>query len=217
MEPSDLSLSRPSPRRELQGPRPTPLQVRKDSHKIRKPPAAAPPQTRQPVIIYTVSPKVIHASRSEFMSLVQRLTGAASSSADPTAAASRSRGDSARGAPLSPAARLAVFERTSHPASNRDVLDQLEIDGPMTSSRAGLFPGILSPVPSSLPPVSPNLFSASTVPSELNLFNELSPAFHGGKSYVENPFLPSPNNFLSTPILPSPGAFWDLFNQNEEC
>ncbi|RRT55229.1 hypothetical protein B296_00038979 [Ensete ventricosum] len=217
MEPSDLSLSRPSPRRELQGPRPTPLQIRKDSHKIRKPPAAAPPQTRLPVIIYTVSPKVIHASRSEFMSLVQRLTGAASSSADPPAAASPSRRNSAGGAPLSPAARLAVFERTSHQASNRDVLDQLGIDGPMTSSRAGLFPGILSPVPSSLPPVSPNLFSASTtVPGQLNLFNELSPAFHGSKSYVENPFLHSPNNFLSTPILPSPGACWDLFNQNDD-
>jgi hypothetical protein len=31
---------------------------------------------RQPVIIYTVSPKVVHAEPSEFMSVVQRLTGA---------------------------------------------------------------------------------------------------------------------------------------------
>jgi hypothetical protein len=31
---------------------------------------------RQPVIIYTVSPKVVHAEPGEFMSVVQRLTGA---------------------------------------------------------------------------------------------------------------------------------------------
>lgn len=75
-----------SQRRELQGPRPAPLKVRKDSHKIRKPPQPQPggggggggavQQVRQPVIIYTVSPKVVHAEPSEFMSVVQRLTGA---------------------------------------------------------------------------------------------------------------------------------------------
>ncbi|XP_066326173.1 uncharacterized protein [Miscanthus floridulus] len=70
-------------RRELQGPRPAPLKVRKDSHKIKKPPPPQPggeggpvQQVRQPVIIYTVSPKVVHAEPSEFMSVVQRLTGA---------------------------------------------------------------------------------------------------------------------------------------------
>ncbi|OEL22597.1 hypothetical protein BAE44_0016384 [Dichanthelium oligosanthes] len=62
--------------RELQGPRPAPLKVRKDSHKIRKPPPQQEQQVRQPVIIYTVSPKVVHAEPSEFMSVVQRLTGA---------------------------------------------------------------------------------------------------------------------------------------------
>ncbi|XP_066316841.1 protein MKS1-like [Miscanthus floridulus] len=75
-----------SQRRELQGPRPAPLKVRKDSHKIRKPPPPQPggggggggpvQQVRQPVIIYTVSPKVVHAEPGEFMSVVQRLTGA---------------------------------------------------------------------------------------------------------------------------------------------
>ncbi|KNA13655.1 hypothetical protein SOVF_114620 [Spinacia oleracea] len=76
------------PRKELHGPRPAPLKVRKESHKIRKPPVAPPayptqnqqlppylPPPRQPVIIYTVSPKVIHTHPSEFMTLVQRLTG----------------------------------------------------------------------------------------------------------------------------------------------
>lgn len=83
------------PRRELQGPRPAPLKVRKDSHKIKKPPVAppqqqptaAPIQHRPPVIIYAVSPKVIHTNPSEFMSLVQRLTGSSSSSSSSAAAA----------------------------------------------------------------------------------------------------------------------------------
>ncbi|CAL5009225.1 unnamed protein product [Urochloa decumbens] len=87
MEPSSSSAtttssSSPSSHRgggrELQGPRPAPLRVRKDSHKIRKPPVQ---QVREPVIIYTVSPKVVHAQPSEFMSVVQRLTGTAAAAA----------------------------------------------------------------------------------------------------------------------------------------
>ncbi|PAN33195.1 hypothetical protein PAHAL_6G002600 [Panicum hallii] len=79
------SSSSPSPSsqrgagaRELQGPRPAPLRVRTDSHKIRKPPPlpTQQQQVREPVIIYAVSPKVVHADPSEFRSVVQRLTGA---------------------------------------------------------------------------------------------------------------------------------------------
>eukprot|EP01018_Ginkgo_biloba_P003012 Gb_04497 [translate_table: standard] len=65
-----------APRRELQGPRPTPLKISRDSHKIRKPPLPVPEiQYRQPVIIYTQSPKVIHTEAGDFRTLVQRLTG----------------------------------------------------------------------------------------------------------------------------------------------
>ncbi|XP_042412510.1 protein MKS1-like [Zingiber officinale] len=81
MEPSDCFLAPPSRRRKIKGLRQTPIDVRHDSHNIikKQPPAPAP---RQPVIIYTVSPEVIHVDRSEFMPLVQRLTGAPSSSSD---------------------------------------------------------------------------------------------------------------------------------------
>ncbi|RVW85300.1 Protein MKS1 [Vitis vinifera] len=80
----------PSPQRrelQIQGPRPAPLKVSKESHKIKKPPTAplpahrqtAPPppenQNREPVIIYTISPKVIHTTVNDFLSVVQRLTG----------------------------------------------------------------------------------------------------------------------------------------------
>uniref|UniRef100_A0A0D9WRV6 VQ domain-containing protein n=1 Tax=Leersia perrieri TaxID=77586 RepID=A0A0D9WRV6_9ORYZ len=50
------------------------LGVHAASRKIGKTPAARQ-QQRKPVIIYMVSPKIIHVEAHEFMSLVQRLTG----------------------------------------------------------------------------------------------------------------------------------------------
>lgn len=55
---------------ELQGPRPAPLTVGKDSSKIKK-----SNRRRPPVIIYLESPKVIHVRPEEFMGIVQQLTG----------------------------------------------------------------------------------------------------------------------------------------------
>ncbi|WOL08927.1 hypothetical protein Cni_G17680 [Canna indica] len=63
----------PSSRRELQGPRPPPLMVSKTSGKVKK------PDRREPVVVHLHTPKVIHASPQDFMSLVQRLTGKSSS------------------------------------------------------------------------------------------------------------------------------------------
>ncbi|KAH7852369.1 hypothetical protein Vadar_024017 [Vaccinium darrowii] len=62
---------------------PSPLKINKDSHFIKKPPTSPPPATssaakpphRQPVIIYTHSPKIIHTHPRDFMALVQKLTG----------------------------------------------------------------------------------------------------------------------------------------------
>ncbi|KAF6165728.1 hypothetical protein GIB67_012625 [Kingdonia uniflora] len=63
------------------------LKINKDSHHIRKSPSTSsssslastkpPPQQQQrhPIIIYTHPPKVIHTKKSEFMALVQKLTG----------------------------------------------------------------------------------------------------------------------------------------------
>jgi hypothetical protein len=109
--PSSSGRGPTTPRRQLQGPRPPRLNVRMESHAIKKPsgssgaaaaavtatqPAQGGParrdqllQTQQqqhqhqraPVIIYDASPKVIHAKPSEFMALVQRLTGPGSGGA----------------------------------------------------------------------------------------------------------------------------------------
>ncbi|CAL9762979.1 unnamed protein product [Musa acuminata subsp. burmannicoides] len=228
----DPSEPRPSPRRELQGPRPAPLRVSRESRKIKKPPVAPPPHhqyppepqpqhDRDPVVIYTVSPKIIHANPSEFMSLVQRLTGPGS---DPSAEPSLP----SPGGALSPAARIATFEKAASPHASdlyrarTGAVDGFEIEGEATVDRPASFPGVLSPVPASLLPISPTLFSPSFDPSVLGFLLELSPVL-ANKSNVDGnnrsfmdggSFLASPsNNLLSTPTVPSPGAFWELLNQ----
>ncbi|XP_027179547.1 protein MKS1 [Coffea eugenioides] len=213
MDPQDFSTGgRPSPRRELQGPRPAPLKVSKDSHKIKKPPVApqlhhlnhpAPPhlqptvdnEYRQPVVIYAVSPKVIHTTVNDFMNLVQRLTGRSPRPGNtPTAA-----GD------LSPAARLASMEKASPSEREKErqqrvgsdfAEDLMEIlEG--TSFEMGQNPGILSPAPGTLPPVSlPGLFSPAPDP------------FLNGN----NMFLPSPSFLLSSPLISPSIPSYDLFN-----
>lgn len=200
---------RPSPtRRELQGPRPTPLRVNKDSHKIKKPPvpphphlprtaAAAPPaavQNPQPVIIYAVSPKVIHTTVSDFMNVVQRLTGPYSGESSAVAGGSGA---------LSPAARLASIEKTSPSEREKqtemaafDSNDVIEIVGNSTVEM-GQIPGILSPAPTSLLPISPpGLFSPASDPL----------------MFINNIWSMSPSALFSAPLIsPSPSSL-DLFN-----
>ncbi|KAA8531040.1 hypothetical protein F0562_005749 [Nyssa sinensis] len=183
MDPPDYHAGgRPSPtRREIQGPRPSPLKVSKESHKIRKPPVAPqpshaqeppphPPQrqestaeNRQPVIIYAVSPKVIHTTVSDFMSLVQRLTGSSSSN-DPSAAISC-------GGDVSPAARLASIERTSPKERERAG----DLMGIVEGVEVGQIPGILSPAPATLPPIAPGFFSPGSDPYAFSMLHDQSP------------------------------------------
>lgn len=202
--------SPPKPQLQLHGPRPSPLKVSKDSHKIRKPPVHPPPlppaihdrpqpqfrQPNQPVIIYAVSPKVIHATVADFMSTVQRLTGP--SPASPAGADV-----------LSPAARLASVEKTSPSerereaaaVSSSDFMDFLEgVD-------LGQFPGILSPAPATLPPIPAGYFSPVSDPQTLSMLHDLSPFWQS------NSFAASPSALLSAPLVsPSPSSFNDLYN-----
>ncbi|GMH22292.1 hypothetical protein Nepgr_024135 [Nepenthes gracilis] len=219
------------PRKELQGPRPAPLKVRKDSYKIKKPPVAPtqpqqqPPQQppKPPVIIYTVSPKVIHTKPADFMSLVQRLTGSNSASSSATASSS-SWGD--RSDAISPAARFASIEKTKvspegKKAPNIGVgVDGIGFDEDIQGvemgfpiNRTGNFPGILSPVPGSLLPVSPNLFSPYPDRGSSGLYHDLNAvqAHHG----ITSSFLASPSaNFFSpstTMFSPSSLEFLSSF------
>ncbi|KAI3947878.1 hypothetical protein MKX01_034543 [Papaver californicum] len=239
MSSAGSSGGKPSPKRELQGPRPTPLKIRKDSHKIKKPPMAPQLQNQQqqsyqqpgnsqqrpPVIIYTVSPKVIHTDPNDFMKLVQRLTGPSSTSYLPSPSTSLPQSSSSVdfdvGA-ISPAARYASIERTSpqgaakfRVAEDSSIIEGLEM-GSTVERTIGSNTSILSPIPSSLPPISPNFFSPTIDPNSLSFVHDFSPFFNSNKNLFDGSssnFLTSPStNFLS-PSITSPTPPFDLFNQ----
>ncbi|CAL5414685.1 unnamed protein product [Camellia sinensis] len=206
-----------SPKREIQGPRPAALKVNKDSHKIRKPPMAPPQQPphqyRPPLIIYQVSPKVIHTNPSEFMTLVQRLTGLSSSSSS-----SSSSSFPINTGGVSPAARLASIEKTKWSEKKKPQSDDMSMSGVVEGveistelERSSLLPGILSPGPAALPPIPPNFFSPLSDSNHMSFFHDLSPQLQGYRNYVEGGFMPSPSNFLSS-IMASPTPSPDLFN-----
>ncbi|KAK9073112.1 hypothetical protein SSX86_007435 [Deinandra increscens subsp. villosa] len=211
--------------RSLQGPRPAPLRVHKDSHTIRKPPVAPvhhhhhqppphhhhqppPPQHRPPVIIYTVSPKVIHTNPNEFMTLVQRLTGPSASSP-----VGSSFGDD--GGAVSPAARFASIEKAAKSPEVRkapvtgDVALAAAVEGVENNFFSPSYlPGILSPAPGSLPPIPPNFFS----PITNDFFHDLSPVNRSYMYMDGNNFIPSPTNLLSSHIISPTTPNMDLFH-----
>ncbi|XWS21757.1 hypothetical protein CRYUN_Cryun30bG0081500 [Craigia yunnanensis] len=233
MDSSYFPMSK-SPRKELQGPRPAPLKVRKDSYKIKKPPLAPQPvqkqptQIRPPVIIYTVSPKVIHTNPSDFMNLVQRLTGSTSSwssgsSSLPPSTSNHPIVNDTSGS-ISPAARFATIEKTKSPEGKKQQINEENfgfVEGIEMNpgvERTSFFPGILSPGPTSLPPISPNFFSPPSDPNSISFFHDPNPFLHGNKNFIEGSFMPSPSSFnispylITSPITPSIDLFNNFFD-----
>ncbi|KAA8532703.1 hypothetical protein F0562_032736 [Nyssa sinensis] len=96
MRPAKFPDAHEEVRKVIHGPRPSPLMINKDSRVIQKPSSGlvgatkqqnptAPGnyQQRNPVIIYTQSPKIIHTQARDFMALVQKLTGLSRSEDEP--------------------------------------------------------------------------------------------------------------------------------------
>lgn len=184
----------PPPKKEiqLQGPRPPPLKVSKDSHKIKKPPPhhhhhhrhAPPEQQREPMIIYSVSPRVIHVTPDNFMDLVQRLTGLST------------------GGDVSPAARVASIEKTSPTERERERVSHNANDNNATwmlekGVEVGQFPGILLPEPETLPPFPAEVFSPAKEAQTASYWNEFwsaSPSSAFLSVAIASP-QPSPNLF----------------------
>ncbi|KDP26136.1 hypothetical protein JCGZ_22237 [Jatropha curcas] len=128
------------------------------------------------------------------MAVVQRLTGLSS-------------GDFSGDGEISPAARLAVTEKasprernsnTNCDEGNNDLMDMI---GEVEISQ---FPGILSPAPETLSPVSSGFFSPVIDP---NFFNDVMSSPFGNSSFVVSPSGLLPTSSLVSP-LPSP----DIFN-----
>ena len=261
MDPPSSSGRPTTPRRQLQGPRPPKLNVRTESHAIKKHSASGVPAPgRAPVIIYDASPKVIHVKPSDFMALVQHLTGPGGSGTPPPPPQQHEGhmvdddGGGGGGVPLgqaflppelllspsaamSPAARLATIERSVRPVPAPAPAPDYAADGTLAAVLGpARHPGILSPLPSSLPPAAASgLFSPLPFdPSSVSWLNELSPILraastasvgaagpgataNGGSrqppppAYYSDPFVPSPRNLLATPTVPSPATCAEFF------
>ncbi|KAK9110437.1 hypothetical protein Sjap_018497 [Stephania japonica] len=242
----------PTARRELQGPRPPRLKLHKDSRMIKKPPLPHHSQhhhqlqlqqqqqqqqlllqreqiQRQPVVIYTVSPKIIHVKPSDFSAMVQRLTGSSSSNHSANEDQTTSTTTSGGAIVLSPAARLATIERASprdhnttrsihSPSIDETILDgfsDLDCLGDLDEMiMRGGFHGILSPQPSGLPPISPNFFSDLPDPTSLTYFHDVNQTFHAdaNTSGTSSFIVRSPQG-VALINSPSMGQFFDLLNQ----
>lgn len=190
------SLQEKGGRKELQGPRPTPLKVSRESHQVRKPPL--PIQYRPPVIIYVHSPKIIHTEAGEFMTLVQRLTGRSASNP----------GSYVQLPPLPPpdlntqAQPLAAAEASSSRVFSASWNPQAEYFRVSNSN----------PPPFPLPVREPEKFSRNISPTSPNipggLFSPLSPNF-----FLPSPRFLSPSLFQGSPLFtPQPQSdFSDHF------
>ncbi|CAM0910109.1 unnamed protein product [Alopecurus aequalis] len=182
------------------------LGVHAASRKIGKPTSSSSPvqqqQHRKPVIIYMVSPKVIHVEAHEFMSLVQRLTGPdgagddrperASTSSSPRASAT----DRAGG-------RSAQPVRVKARALNRP--------GPAVSVSVTATKLQQQAVPPSWAGPSPS-------PTTGFLFTDLSPLRGGalkGEAPMISPWLHQVSDHFLSPggaaALGSPSGFLDIF------
>lgn len=179
---------------QIQGPRPPPLSISKDSHKIKKPPkvpasdAANNRRNNQPVIIYAVSPKIIHATADDFMTTVQRLTGFSSEDESCTAGG------------LSPAARLASIEKAISPKEKGGAVSARADEGEERAEVDRAPPGILSPA--TLPPVIEDMYF-----SPVSQNNNLAGFSYNG--LLGN----SPTGLLSARLLGSPVLSPDFFAQ----
>ncbi|GAU27476.1 hypothetical protein TSUD_14560 [Trifolium subterraneum] len=181
---------------QLQGPRPTPLRINKNSHKIKKPPLGPQAQIRQPVIIYTVSPKIIHTTPNEFMSLVQRLTGSSNSSSSMVSMSNDSLNDINTSCETTTTAPCATIEKVRE--HNQEIKKQHQNDENSGNESPSLFHGIFS---QSSPLLDPSM---------VRFINNLSRPDLSSNRNLENSFImQNLSNFLSvSPHTPS----IDLFN-----
>lgn len=183
-------------KRELQGPRPAPLKIWRDSHKIRKPPLPVPVPAiphRPPVIIYAHSPEVIHTEAREFMTLVQRLTGRVNTHGNSSMPPSSSF------TIQSPISHSLLHSQTSVPG-NPNIC---QVDA-SPSPRGGGLDFLVKEYNSIVSSSNPSEFSGSNIqsryPTPVQSF--VSPSIQYGSM---SPF--SPNFFLPSPRMLSPNIF----------
>ncbi|KAG5525222.1 hypothetical protein RHGRI_031785 [Rhododendron griersonianum] len=209
MDHLDFSAGKSS-RRELQRARPAPLKVHIDSHRIKKPPVVpsqTPPhqQSRPPVITYVVSPKVIHTNPSEFMALVQRLTGLSSSKCSDKITCPIA---------ISPEKTNRSPEEKKPQVGDLGMVKGTNISTELPG-RTSFFPGILSSGQTAFPTITPNFFPPPSDQNPLSFYQDLSPSLRGNKNYMEGNFMTNHSSyFLSPHMITTPTPSLDLFNNS---
>ncbi|KAE8713517.1 hypothetical protein F3Y22_tig00110206pilonHSYRG00037 [Hibiscus syriacus] len=129
------------PRKEmmLNGVRPSPLSINKESHLIQKSSSSADQQKQQQqrrkgvVITYTHTPKIIHTQARDFMALVQRLTGLSRSDREANE-------DTAAVLPSRPKKNDEINIRQEDNESCSAITDESVGDVPTTASVGGMKP-----------------------------------------------------------------------------
>lgn len=177
------------------------LGVHGASRKIGKPASPSPSQQqhRKPVIIYMVSPKVIHVEAHEFMSLVQRLTGPEGVGEDGQERASTS--------PRAPASTDRAGGRSAQPvrvkARSVNRPGGAAVSVSVTATRQAAPPSWAGPSPS---------------PTTGFLFTDLSPLRGGalkGEAPMISPWMHQVSDHFLSPggaqALGSPSGFLDIF------
>ncbi|KAG5525220.1 hypothetical protein RHGRI_031785 [Rhododendron griersonianum] len=219
MDHLDFSAGKSS-RRELQRARPAPLKVHIDSHRIKKPPVVpsqTPPhqQSRPPVITYVVSPKVIHTNPSEFMALVQRLTGLSSSKShyigERTISLKSPNGQLPR---QDSAANNAWGHIEANSWTNRSPEEKKPQVGDLGMVKGTNISTEL-PGQTAFPTITPNFFPPPSDQNPLSFYQDLSPSLRGNKNYMEGNFMTNHSSyFLSPHMITTPTPSLDLFNNS---
>ncbi|KAF3946523.1 hypothetical protein CMV_027219 [Castanea mollissima] len=113
---------------------------------------------------------------------------------------------------FSPAARVASIVKASPSKRDRDRADSTNTTTAMLEeevveilSNASTHPGVLSPSPSTLLPISDGVFSPVIEPQSYLVKHELSPLWH-------NAFMASTSGLFSAPLISPSLSCMDLFN-----
>lgn len=179
-------------KRVINGPRPSPLRISQDSNPIRK---SSPPvpnssfptprqknnksrhQLRKPVIIYTHSPKIIHAQARDFMALVQSLTGISQSQHQSTTQNEHQKDEK-------------IVKRDDNESSSSGVTDEKYLIGEIKERSSAL----VSPISR-----NPNPYLADMplfTPNSSDLFCSPRPLFRYSDMVSSSPNMPSFLEFM---------------------
>lgn len=178
-------------KRVINGPRPSPLRISQDSNPIHKssppvPNSSFPPrqknnksrhQLRKPVIIYTHSPKIIHAQARDFMALVQSLTGISQSQHQSTTQNEHQKDEK-------------IVKRDDNESSSSGVTDEKYLIGEIKERSSAL----VSPISR-----NPNPYLADMplfTPNSSDLFCSPRPLFRYSDMVSSSPNMPSFLEFM---------------------